>query len=98
LDFGRTSIGLWSNTDQALGRLKIHLAGYSNQFSQGFRLHFVHNPGALYLNCFFARARFRGDIQREATSFEVSEMRKDNEQIKQLAAELLLKNRVLKKV
>jgi cell division protein FtsL len=32
------------------------------------------------------------------TSDEVSELRKENEQLKQLVAELSLKNRVLKKV
>ena len=34
---------------------------------------------------------------REANSDEVSELRKENEQLKQLVAELSLKNRVLKK-
>ena len=34
---------------------------------------------------------------REANSNEVSDLRKENEQLKQLVAELALKNRVLKK-
>ena len=38
-----------------------------------------------------------GDTQREATSSEVSDLRRENEQLKQLVAELSLKNRVLKK-
>lgn len=43
------------------------------------------------------KKRLTGDIQREATSSEVSDIRKENEQLKQLVAELSLKNRVLKK-
>jgi len=43
------------------------------------------------------KKRLLGDTQREATSNEVSEIRKENEQLKQLVAELSLKNRVLKK-
>jgi len=39
-----------------------------------------------------------GDTVREATSVEVEELKKENEQFKQLVAELSLKNRVLKKV
>jgi transposase len=35
---------------------------------------------------------------REANSDEVRELRKENEQLKQLVAELSLKNRVLKKI
>jgi cell division protein FtsL len=38
-----------------------------------------------------------GDTQREANSFEVSEYKMENEQLKHLVAELSLKNRVLKK-
>ncbi len=36
-----------------------------------------------------------GDIHREADSHEVNEMRSEIEQLKQLVAELALKNRVL---
>ena len=43
------------------------------------------------------KKRLLGDTQREATSSEVSDLRKENEQLKQLVAELSLKNRVLKK-
>ena len=43
------------------------------------------------------KKRLLGDTQREATSHEVSDLRKENEQLKQLVAELSLKNRVLKK-
>jgi len=39
-----------------------------------------------------------GDTVREANSEEVTDLRKENEQLKQLVAELSLKNRVLKKV
>jgi transposase len=43
------------------------------------------------------KARLTGDTKRQATSSEVSELRQENEQLKQVVAELLLKNRVLKK-
>ena len=43
------------------------------------------------------KKRLLGDTQREATSLEVTEIRKENNQLKQLVAELSLKNRVLKK-
>ena len=44
------------------------------------------------------RRRLKGDTLREANSDEVGEIRQENEQLKQLVAELSLKNRVLKKV
>jgi len=43
------------------------------------------------------KRRLTGDTIREADSDEVSELRRENEQFKQLVAELSLKNRVLKK-
>ena len=43
------------------------------------------------------KKRLKGDTMRETNSDEVSELRKENEQLKQLVAELSLKNRVLKK-
>src|SRR5210317_653651 len=43
------------------------------------------------------KQRLQGDTLREASSDEVSELRKENEQLKQLVAELSLHNRVLKK-
>jgi transposase len=43
------------------------------------------------------KQRLKGDTIREANSDEVSAIRKENEQLKQLVAELSLKNRVLKK-
>ena len=43
------------------------------------------------------KARLTGDSQRQATSSEVDDIRRENEQLKQVVAELLLKNRVLKK-
>ena len=43
------------------------------------------------------KKRLNGDTVREANSNEVSDIRKENEQLKQLVAELSLKNRVLKK-
>ena len=41
--------------------------------------------------------RLAGNTKRQADSQEVSGMRHENEQLKQLVAELALKNRVLKK-
>jgi transposase len=43
------------------------------------------------------KARLVGDTKRQASSREVEELRQENEQLKQLVAELALKNRVLKK-
>ena len=43
------------------------------------------------------KQRLAGDTKREANSREVTELRKENTQLKQLTAEMLLKNRVLKK-
>ena len=44
------------------------------------------------------KARLAGDTKRQATSDEVSDIRRENEQLKQVVAELLLKYRALKKV
>jgi transposase len=43
------------------------------------------------------KRRLLGDTQREATSTEVTDLKQENNQRKQLVAELSLKNRVLKK-
>jgi transposase len=43
------------------------------------------------------KRRLNGDTAREATSNEVTDMRKENSQLKELVAELSLKNRILKK-
>ena len=43
------------------------------------------------------KKRLQGDTVREATSTEVVEIKKENDQLKQLVAELSIKNRVLKK-
>ena len=43
------------------------------------------------------KQRLVGDVERQADSRQVSEMRAELEQLKQLVAELALKNRVLKK-
>ncbi len=43
------------------------------------------------------KRRLQGDTVREANSSEVTDLRKENDQLKQLVAELSLKNRVLKK-
>ena len=44
------------------------------------------------------KRRLAGDTKREATSGEVLSLRSENEQLKQLVAELSLRNRVLKKL
>jgi transposase len=43
------------------------------------------------------KKRLQGDAVREANSSEVSELKKENDHLKQLVAEIALKNRVLKK-
>ena len=43
------------------------------------------------------KRRLNGDTVREANTEEVSELRSENESLKQLVAELSLKNNVLKK-
>ncbi len=43
------------------------------------------------------KRRLLGDTQRAATSTEVTDLKQENDQLKQLVAELSLKNRVLKK-
>ena len=43
------------------------------------------------------RRRLAGDTKREANSDEVAKIRKENEDLKSLVAELSLENRVLKK-
>ena len=43
------------------------------------------------------KQRLNGDTKRQATSSEVDDVRRENEQLKQVVAELLLKNRMLKK-
>jgi len=43
------------------------------------------------------KARLSGNTKRQASSNEVTDLRQENEQLKQLVAELALKNRVLKK-
>ena len=43
------------------------------------------------------KRRLNGDTVREATSDDVSGLRTENEQLKQLVAELSLNNRILKK-
>ena len=43
------------------------------------------------------KSRLSGDTKRQASSDEVDDLRQENEQLKQVVAELLLKNRVLKK-
>ena len=43
------------------------------------------------------KARLDGDTRRQATSRDVEHIRRENEQLKQLVAELALRNRVLKK-
>ena len=42
------------------------------------------------------KKRLNGDMVREATSVEVKDLREENEALKQMVAELSLKNRMLK--
>jgi transposase len=43
------------------------------------------------------KSRLQGDTQRHANSQDVDNIRRENDQLKQLVAELVLRNRVLKK-
>jgi len=43
------------------------------------------------------KRRMQGDTKREATSDEVKGLRSENDQLKQILAELMLRNRLLKK-
>ena len=43
------------------------------------------------------KRRLQGDTQREATSSEVTDLRKENSQLKHMVAELSMRNRLLKK-
>ena len=43
------------------------------------------------------KSRLAGDTKRQASSGDVDDLREENAQLKQLVAELALKNRVLKK-
>jgi transposase len=43
------------------------------------------------------KRRLMGDTKRQATSGEVNSLRKENQQLKELVADLSLKNQVLKK-
>jgi len=43
------------------------------------------------------KKRLSGDITREATSDEVAELRNKNKELKELVADLLLENNILKK-
>ena len=43
------------------------------------------------------KARLAGDVKRQASSNDVKDLRQENDQLKQLVAELALKNRILKK-
>ena len=43
------------------------------------------------------KRRLLGDTQREANTYEVTDLRKENHDLKEVVAELLLNNRVLKK-
>ena len=44
------------------------------------------------------KQRLAGDIKREASSSEVTGLKKENDQLKRLVADIMLKNDVLKKV
>ena len=43
------------------------------------------------------KQRLAGNTKRQADSTEVKDLRKENDQLKELVAELALKNKVLKK-
>jgi len=54
----------------------------------------ITNGASLFLQA--GKHRLKEDTFRKANSYEISELRQENDQLKQLAAELSLKYRVLK--
>ena len=56
-------------------------------------------PGDMISKAFLeaGKKRLKGDTEREANTSEVSELRQENEHLKQLVAEITLHNRMLKK-
>ena len=83
-------------------RIRIVLEGLKGETSiaelcrrEGIHVNLFYKWSKEFLEA--GKKRLQGDTVREATSPEVGDLRKENDQLKALVAELSLKNRTLKK-
>ncbi len=85
-------------------KIRIVLAGLRGEDSiaalcrrEGIAQSLYYKWSKAFLDTYVGQGRLDGDTKRQANSREVDDLRGENEQLKQLVAELALKNRVLKK-
>lgn len=85
------------------GKIKIVLEGLRGEASiaevcrrEGINPNLYYRLSKDFLEA--GKKRLQGDTEREANTVEVTSLRQENEQLKQLVAELSLKNKVLKKI
>ena len=83
-------------------KIRIVLEGLRGEMSiaelcrkEGINPNLYYNWSKEFLEA--GKKRLQGDTAREATSNEVTELKKENSQLKALVAEISLKNRILKK-
>jgi transposase len=83
-------------------KIRIVLEGLRGEMSiaelcrkEGINPNLYYNWSKEFLEA--GKKRLQGDTAREATSTEVTDLRKENSQLKALVAEISLKNRILKK-
>ncbi len=83
-------------------KIRIVLEGLKGELSiaelcrrEGISPNLYYNWSKEFLEA--GKRRLMGDKQREATSNQVQELKRENAHLKELSAELMLRNRVLKK-
>lgn len=83
-------------------KIRIVLEGLRGEMSiaelcrkEGINPNLYYNWSKEFLEA--GKKRLQGDTTREATSNEVTDLKKENAQLKALVAEISLKNRILKK-
>ena len=83
-------------------KIRIVLEGLRGEMSiaelcrkEGINPNLYYNWSKEFLEA--GKKRLQGDTAREATSNEVTDLKKENAQLKALVAEISLKNRILKK-
>lgn len=83
-------------------KIRIVLEGLRGEMSiaelcrkEGINPNLYYNWSKEFLEA--GKKRLQGDTAREATSNEVTDLKKENSQLKALVAEISLKNRILKK-
>jgi len=83
-------------------KIRIVLEGLRGEMSiaelcrkEGINPNLYYNWSKEFLEA--GKKRLQGDTAREATSTEVTDLKKENSQLKALVAEISLKNRILKK-